>query len=94
MITTFIVMGDAHTNENRDIELGMFFDSASAGEFITTLTGQWHNVRLLERQMHVDTLHSAHHPLFLCSDCIKKKGRPDAASLLERPKGFKCVSRH
>lgn len=94
MITAFIVLGDAHANENKDIELGMFFDAAAAGAFIATLTGHWHNIRLIERTMHVDELHSAHHPLFLCSDCIKKKGKPDAASLLERPKGFKCLQKH
>lgn len=94
MITTFIVIADAHTNENKDIELGMFFDVDSAGTFIGTLAGLWQNIRLVERQAHVDELHSAHHPIFLCSDCIKKKGRPDAVALLERPKGFKCHTKH
>jgi|GEM_PF-4618512 len=94
MITTFIVTGDAHANENKNVELGLFFDAASAGDFIATLAGLWQNIRLVERVMGVDELHPAHHPLFLCSDCIKKKGRPDAATLLERPKGFKCLQKH
>ena len=94
MITAFIVMGDAHANENKDVELGMFFDADSAGTFIGTLAGKWHNIRLTEREMHVDELHSAHHPIFLCTDCIKKKSRPDAAVLLGRPKGFKCHEKH
>lgn len=93
-VTTFIVMADGHAAESRDVELGMFFDAEHAGAFIATLAGIWNNVRLVERQAHVDELHSAHHPIFLCTDCIKKKGRPDAASLLERPKGFKCLAKH
>ena len=94
MITTFIVIADARTNENKDVELGLFFNSESAGAFIERLVGHWQNIRLIERQSHVDELHSAHHPLFLCSDCIKKKGRPDAVARVERPKGFTCHTKH
>ena len=54
-VKVFIIVGD--TPEQKNIEVGMFFDEAAAGSHLTTLVGGWINLRLIPRMQDVTELH-------------------------------------
>ena len=62
-VKVFIIVGD--TPEQKNIEVGMFFDEASAGSHLTTLVGGWINLRLIPRMQDVTELHEEHRSMFL-----------------------------